>query len=129
MTNETLIYAFCYELAIRLIERFPKLRFSPWTKLLLAHCKPFWTEWKTQATLKAVDQQAKVRVEQWDKEEREARSQALADKAHELFPNATVTPLPDAPVPSVMIIREAAPNASDEVKALGGELRITYKLD
>jgi hypothetical protein len=37
--------------------------------------------------------------------------------------------LPDAIIPSVMIVREAAPNASDAVKALGGELRITYRLD
>jgi hypothetical protein len=28
-----------------------------------------------------------------------------------------------------MIIREAAPDASDAVKALGGELRITYQLE
>ena len=86
-------------------------------------------EWKTQATLQAVDKQAKALVEQWDREERQARSEALAEKAQTLYPDAKVTPVPDAPVPSVMIIREAAPNASEEVKALGGELRITYRLD
>lgn len=129
MKNETLFYAFCYEVAIRLIERFPQLRFNTWLKLLLSHCKPSWVEWKTQVTLQVVDKQAKELVEQWDREERQSRSQALAEKAQELFPDAAVTPLPDAVVPSVMIVREAAPNASEEVKALGGEMRITYKLN
>ena len=129
MKNETLFFAFCYEVAIRLVERFPRLRFSPWMKMLLAYCKEPWTEWKTQATLQAVDKQAKALVEQWDREERQARSEALAEKAQALYPDAKVTPVPNAPVPSVMIIREAAPNASEEVKALGGEMRITYRLN
>ena len=129
MKKETLFYAFCYEVAMRLMERFPSLRFNTWLKLLLAHCKEAWVEWKTQVTLQVVDKQAKALVEQWDKEEKESRSQELAARAQELFPDATITPLPDAVVPSVMIIREAAPNASEAVKALGGEMRITYKLD
>ena len=129
MRNETLFFAFCYEAAIRLVERFPRFRFSPWIKMLLAYCKESWVEWKTQATLQAVDKQAKALLEQWDRGEKQARSEALAAKAQELYPDAKVTPVPDAPVPSVMIIREAAPNASEEVKALGGEMRITYRLD
>jgi hypothetical protein len=129
MKNETLFFAFCYEVAIRLIERFPRLRFSPWLKMLLAYCKEPWVEWKTETTLQAVDEQAKGLVEQWNREERQSRSEALAAKAQQLYPDAKVTPVPDAPVPSVMIIREAAPNASEEVKALGGEMRITYRLE
>ncbi len=129
MKNETLFFAFCYEVAIRLIERFPSLRFSPWLKMLLAYCKESWVEWKTETTLQAVDKQAKELVQQWDREERQSRSEALAAKAQQLYPDAKVTLVPDAPVPSVMIIREAAPNASEEVKALGGEMRITYRLE
>jgi hypothetical protein len=53
----------------------------------------------------------------------------LASKAQELFPEATVTPLPQAIVPSVMIVHEAAEGSSDAVKALGGELRITWRLE
>jgi ribosomal protein L15 len=129
MTNETLINALCYELAMAAIERWPKLAFFPWMKLLLAHCRPFWAEWKTQITLKKVDEQAEQLKEQWEKEEREHKAEALATKAQELFPKATITPLPNAIVPSVMIVHEAPPEASDEIKALGGELRITWKLD
>lgn len=92
-------------------------------------CKPDWTEWKTQLTLKKVDEQAADLVKQWEAEERAVVATKLAEKAQELFPAATVTPLPDAIVPSVMIIHEAPEGASDDVKALGGELRITWTLD
>lgn len=127
MKNETVAYALCYELALWLLQRFPHLR--PFLELVIDYCRPFWTEWKTQLTLKEVDKQATALKEQWEKEEREHRADALAQKAQDLFPDATVTPLPDAIVPSVMIVREAAPGASEAVKALGGELRITYRLD
>lgn len=129
MKNETLFYALCYEIAMASLARWPYLSSSPWVKLLIAYCRPFWTEWKTQTTLKAVDQQVVQLKEQWEKEERQSKAVALADKAKELFPKATITALPDAIVPSVMIIHEAPESASDEIKALGGELRITWKLE
>jgi hypothetical protein len=78
--------------------------------------------------MQKVDEQAKELVEQWEKEERQVIANKLAAKAQELFPQATITPLPDAIVPSVMIVHEASPEASDAVKALGGELRITWQL-
>ena len=129
MTNETIINAVCYELAMWAVERWPSLAFQPWFKLLIEHCRPFWAEWKTQLTLKKVDEQAEQLKEQWEREEKEHKAETLAAKAQELFPKATITPLPDAIVPSVMIVHEAPPDASDEIKALGGELRITWKLE
>jgi hypothetical protein len=78
--------------------------------------------------MQKVDEQAKELVKQWEREEREVVAEKLASKAQELFPQATITPLPDAVVPSVMIIHEAPESASDDVKALGGELRITWQL-
>jgi hypothetical protein len=128
MKKETIFFALCYELAMEAVKRWPRLRFAPWFPLLLSHCLPFWTEWKTSLTLQKVDEQAKELVEQWEKEEREVIANKLATKAQELFPQATITPLPDAIVPSVMIVHEAPPEASDAVKALGGELRITWQL-
>lgn len=129
MTKETFINAVCYEAGLWAVAKWPSIAFQPWFKLLMEHCRPSWTEWKTKITLQAVDKQAKELVEQWEKEERQSRSETLAAKAQELFPKATVTPIPDAPVPSVMIIHEASPEASEEVKALGGELRITWRLE
>jgi len=128
MTKEAVFFALCYELAMEAVKIWPRLRFRRWFCLLLSHCLPFWTAWKTSLTLRKVDEQAKELVKQWEKEEREVIANKLASKAQELFPQATITPLPDAVVPSVMIAHEAPPEASDAVKALGGELRITWQL-
>ncbi len=93
----------------------------------MAHCRPFWTEWKTKIVMEAVDKQAASLIEQWEKEERETKANALAWEAHKLFPEAKITALPDAIVPSVLIETAPPAGASEAVKALGGELRITYQ--
>jgi hypothetical protein len=124
MTSAALINALLYELAKWLIKRKPALAFSPLMIRLLAWCKPDWEQWKMEQTMKSVDSQAASLVEQWEKEEDKAKSEQLLEKAKALFPSATVAIVPDAPVPSVMIIHEADENASDAVKALGGEMRI-----
>ena len=122
--NEAIFNALCYEALLFAIRKWPSLAFNPWVKALLAWCKPDWTEWKTQQTLKKVDEQAAALVEQWEREEREIIADKLAGKAQELFPAATITPLPDAIVPSVMIIHEAPESASDAVKARSEERRV-----
>jgi hypothetical protein len=129
MTLSALINALLYELAIWLVVMRPSLAFSPWLTRLIVWCRPDWTEWKTQSTMKHVDKQAVKIVEQWEREDRIEKASALAEQAKKLHPNAIVTPLPDAVVPSVMIQQEAPEDASDDVKALGGEMRITYKFD
>ena len=96
--------------------------------MLMAYCRPDWAEWKTKIVMEKIDQQTTALVKQWEKEERETKANALAEKAHELFPDAKVTPLPDAIVPSVLIEKAPPADASEAVKALGGELRITYQL-
>jgi hypothetical protein len=120
--------ALLYQLAKWFIERRPALAFHPLIIRLLAWCRPDWEQWKTEQTMKSVDSQAASLVEQWEKEEDKAKSEQLLEKAKELFPSATVTIVPDAAVPSVMIIHEADDNASDAVKALGGEMRIMSSL-
>ena len=129
MTQQAVFNALCYELAIWAANKWSSLRLLPWFPLLLQWCKPDWTAWKTELTVKKVDAQMTPLVKQWEKEERKIIADKLATKAQELFPAATITPLPDAIVPSVMIVHEAPESASDEVKALGGELRITWTLD
>ena len=129
MTNQAIFNALCYELAIWAANKWSFLRLQSWFPLLLQWCKHDWSEWKTEQTIKKVDEQASTLVKQWEKEEREIIATKLATKAQELFPAATITSLPDAIVPSVMIVHEAPESASDEVKALGGELRITWTLD
>jgi len=128
MTRESWLNALCYEAGLWAVSRWPSLAFNAWFKLLMAHCRPDWTEWKTKIVMEAVDKQAASLIEQWEKEERETKANALAWEAHKLFPEAKITALPDAIVPSVLIETAPPANASEAVKALGGELRITYQL-
>ena len=129
MSPETFFYYSCYEAGLWAAKKWPWLLLLPGYKNIMDLVRPFWEKWKIQFTLEEVDKQATVLVEQWEKTEREEHANALAEKAKELFPQATVTPLPNAIVPSVMIIHEAAEDSSDAVKALGGELRITWNLE
>jgi hypothetical protein len=129
MTLSALINALLYELAIWLVLMRPSMAFNPWLSRLIVWCRPDWTEWKTRQIMKDVDRQTVKIVEQWEKEERIENAATLVEQAKQLYPHAIVTPLPDAVVPSVLIQQEAAEDASNEVKALGGEMRITYKFD
>lgn len=94
----------------------------------MAWCRPDWAHWRTQATLKAVDEQAAVLSQQWQQEHNERVADELSRKAKELFPSSKTSPLPHAIVPSMLIETAPPDNASEAVKALGGELRITYRL-
>jgi hypothetical protein len=125
MTSAALINALLYELAKWLIKRKPALASSPLMKRLLAWCRPDWEQWKVSQTMKSVDKQTVELVKQWEKEERIEKNTALVEQAKMLYPQARITALPDAVVPSVMIEQEAAEESSDDVKALGGEMRIT----
>lgn len=128
MSGQSWFNALCYEAGLWAVTKRPSLAFHPWFKMLMAYCRPDWAEWKTKIVMEKVDEQAAVLVKQWEKEERETKANALADQAKKLFPDAIVTPLPDAIVPSVLIEKAAPEDASEAVKALGGELRITYQL-
>lgn len=123
MTIAALINALLYELAKGLIERRPALAFHPLIIRLLAWCKPDWEQWKVNKTMESVDKQAVALVEQWEQEEKKDEEDLLVAKAKALFPEATVEPI-EAAVPSVMILHDAPPDASDAIKALGGEMRI-----
>jgi hypothetical protein len=128
MSKQSWFNAFCYELGLWAAEKRPSLALQPWFKMLMAYCRPDWAEWKTKIVMEKVDEQATVLVKQWEKEERETKANALAEKARSLYPEAKVTPLPNAIVPSVLIEKAPPADASEAVKALGGELRITYQL-
>lgn len=128
MSRQSWFNALCYELGLWAAEKRPSLALQPWFKMLMAYCRPDWTEWKTKIVMEKVDEQAATLVKQWEKEERETKANALAEEAHKLFPDAKVTPLPNAIVPSVLIEKAPPADASEAVKALGGELRITYQL-
>ena len=129
MSGQSWFNALCYEAGLWAAEKRPSLAASPWFKLLMAYCRPDWTEWKTKVVMEKVDEQARSLVATWEKEHREDTANKLAAKAQELFPKAKITALPNAIVPSVMIEQGPPIDASDDVKALGGEMRITWTLD
>jgi hypothetical protein len=129
MNAETFFYYSCYEAGLWAAKKWPWLVLILGYKNIMDTLRPFWEAWKVQFTMEEVDKQAATLVEQWEIEEREVVANKLASKAQELFPEATITPLPQAIVPSVMIVHEAAEGSSDAVKALGGELRITWRLE
>ena len=120
--------ALCYELGLWAVSKRPSLALQSWFKQLMAWCRPDWAEWRTQATLKAVDKQAAALSEQWKREHNQRVAEELSRKAQELFPASKISPLPHAIVPSVLIETAPPDDASEAVKALGGELRITYRL-
>jgi hypothetical protein len=128
MTKQSWFNALCYEYGLWLSSKWPFIAFYPWFKLLMANCKTDWVEWKTKIVMEKVDEQAAVLVKQWAQEEKETKANALAQQAQKLFPEAKITALPDAIVPSVLIEKAPPEDASEAVKALGGELRITYQL-
>lgn len=128
MNQQSWFNALCYELGLWAVSRRPSLAFQPWFKRLMEWCRSDWAEWKTKIVMEKVDEQATILVQQWEAEERESKANALAKEARKLFPDATITPLPSAIVPSVLIEKAPPANASEAVKALGGELRITYQL-
>lgn len=128
MTLQSWLNAMCYELGLWAAIRRPSLAFQEWFKQMMANCHPDWTEWRTRITMEKVDKEAKALVQQWEEEDKSIVAGKLAQKAQELFPTATVTPLPNAVVPSVIIEHPAPDNASDAVKALGSEMRITWSL-
>jgi hypothetical protein len=123
VTTTALVNALLYQLTKWLIERKPAFAFHPLIIRLLAWCKPDWEQWKVNKTMESVDKQAVALVEQWEQEEKKDEEDLLVAKAKALFPEATVEPI-EAAVPSVMILHDAPPDASDAIKALGGEMRI-----
>ena len=128
MSLQSWLNAMCYELGLWAAIRRPSLAFQEWFKQMMANCRPDWIEWLTRITIEKVDKETKALVQQWQEEHRNVIANQLAEKAQELFPKATITPLPNAIVPSVMIEHPPPDNASDAVKALGGEMRITWTL-
>ena len=126
MTPESFFYYSLHETGLWAGKKWPWLWFVPGYKNTMDLLFPFWEMWQIKATMEEVDQQVETIADQWETDEREAKANTLAAEAQELFPETTVTPLPNAIVPSVMIVTEAPESASEGVKALGGELRITY---
>jgi len=69
--NYNRLNALVYE-AIQFISRFwPNIKFNPWIKLALENCLADWVEFRTQITLKEIDNDIEELHAEWDREEAE----------------------------------------------------------
>jgi len=70
MRKYTVFNAVIYELLTELIEVWPKLKLYPWVRAALNWCRTDWVEWRTEKTLKDVDEQAKIIADEWAQQEK-----------------------------------------------------------
>ena len=70
MKNYNELNAAIYELLIRLIEIWPKLKLNPLVRAALNWCRADWVEWRTEQTLRDVDRQAQEIVKEWEAQEK-----------------------------------------------------------
>jgi hypothetical protein len=70
MNQYSILNAVTYELLIGLIEIWPKLKLNPWVSAALNWCRADWVKWRTEQTLKDVDQQAQKIVKEWEAQEK-----------------------------------------------------------
>lgn len=129
MSAESWFKALFYEAGLWAVSKFPWLVIISSFKEAMKECLPAWSEWKTKVVMEEINGEAKQLLEQWKNDENKLLSDKLSKQAKQKFPNAKITPLPDETVPSVLIEMAPPANASEAVKSLGGELRITYKFD
>lgn len=70
MTTYNELNAVIYELLIKLIEIWPKLKLNPWIRAALNWCRADWVEWRTEQTLKDVDRQTQEILKYWQAQEK-----------------------------------------------------------
>ena len=70
MTTYNELNAVIYELLIKLIEIWPKLKLNPWIRSALNWCRADWVEWRTEQTLKDVDRQTQEILKYWQAQEK-----------------------------------------------------------
>ena len=91
--------AIAYEVTNLLIDYNPSLRNNHWIKLIRDNCFHDWIEWKTESTMKSVDQQIEMIKQEQEEEDRKQ----------------FIDP----------IITEQPPDGSKAQELLGGEVRIS----
>ena len=70
MKNYSELNAVIYELLIKLIEIWPKLKLNQWVRAALNWCRADWVEWRTEQTLKDVDRQTQEILKYWQAQEK-----------------------------------------------------------
>jgi hypothetical protein len=115
--NYSVFNAIVYDVLSSLSESYSSLHSNRWVKMIMAHCLPDWVLWKTDNTMKDVDEQTEEIKEQWQREDNEA----IVKKFQDAYPEAKVTTY-DEVTGAVFI--EHPPDGSVAQKLLGGTIEI-----
>lgn len=107
----------CYQICLWLIELVPLLKYSLSLKGFMESLYPDWVEWKTEMTLKEVDQQVKEITKDWQTQD----NQKVVEKFQEVYPEAKVT-VHEIETGAVLI--EHPPDGSEAQELLGGTIEI-----
>jgi hypothetical protein len=107
----------CYQICLWLIELVPLLKYSSSLKGFMDSLYPDWVEWKTETTLKEVDQQVEEITKDWQAQD----NQKVVEKFQEVYPEAKVT-VHDPETGAVLI--EHPPDGSGAQELLGGAMEI-----
>jgi hypothetical protein len=129
MNRQVVIRGVLYEIALICNGMWPVLMLSVWLMPIIKEFKTDWNALRANDIIKALDEETEKIKAQWEEEEYDKQLHVLVEKASSRLPEATITPLRHTVIPSIMIETPPKPDASEEVKKLGGEMRITYVLN
>lgn len=116
MTLQQKFNVLFYEIGLLFKRKFPSLARKPFFRMLMKHCLEDWTEWKTEFTMARMKQEEEQIQEFLENQWKTEKADRLAMQAAIAFPDAKVTPKPNATIPSVLI------------EYPDGSLRLTFKI-
>jgi hypothetical protein len=127
MDNRAILRAIGYEILLWLSSKVWFVQLLPGVTYYLKQWQEDAINWRIECAMQSIEEQSEALVQQWEKQDKEQHANALAAQIQAELPDATVTPLPDAIVPSVLIEHPVDTSASEEVQALGGPMKITWR--
>lgn len=127
MDNRAILRAIGYEILLWLSSKVWFAGLIPGVSYYLSQWQEDAINWRIECAMQSVEDQTQILVKLWEEEEQKQRANDLAVQVQAELPEAIVTPLPDAIVPSVLIEHPIDANASADVQALGGPIEITWK--
>jgi hypothetical protein len=112
-----LLNALLYEICLAIVEYKPELKRNWVIDKILEHCFQDWVAWRTEQTMRDVDQQAEDLKVKWKEEE----NKLIVERFQKQYPEAKVT-LHDENTGAVLI--EHPPDGSKAQELLGGAMEI-----
>jgi len=127
MDNKAILRAIGYEILLWFSSKTWFARLIPGVSYYLAQWQEDAINWRIECAMQSVEDQSQTLVKLWEEEEQKQRANDLAAQVQAELPDAIVTPIPDAIVPSVLIEHPADTSASEDVQALGGPMEMVWR--